>query len=69
MLVAIMGTKVKRSARGWTWWYMPIISATPKVDIGSIHVQGQSRQKVIKTPSQSVSPAGWHMPTVPATHR
>jgi hypothetical protein len=34
------------------WWLIPIIPATLKVEIGRIVVQGQPRQKVIKTPLQ-----------------
>jgi hypothetical protein len=37
------------------WWFTPIITATWEVEIRRMEVQGQPRQKVSETPSQSKS--------------
>jgi hypothetical protein len=48
----------KRGAGGQAQWLSLIIPATQEAEVKRIMVQGQPRQKLIKTPSQSISSAG-----------
>jgi hypothetical protein len=40
---------VKSKRCSWVQWFMPIIPATQETEIERILVQGQPRQKVLKT--------------------
>jgi hypothetical protein len=56
----------KTGVEGWAWWPMLIIQTIQEAEIRRIEVQGQPRQKVSKTPSQSIMWVYWHASVVPA---
>jgi hypothetical protein len=46
------------------WWLGPVILATQEVKLWRIAIQGQSRQKVVKTTSQPIAGCrGMHLPS------
>jgi hypothetical protein len=45
--------------KNWMSWAQPVILATQKVEIGRITVQSQPEQKVLETPSQTISQMFW----------
>jgi hypothetical protein len=46
---------------------MPVIPVTREMDIGEYQLEGSSGKKLLRSPSQSISWAWWHMTMIPPT--
>jgi hypothetical protein len=58
LAVLYNAVELKKIVPGWVWYFTVVISATWKVEIGRIAVQGQSRQMVLLTLSQQQATHG-----------